>query len=185
MVVEYSEKALDILTAARDLFAEKGFTSSTTKEIAKKAGVNEVTIFRYFKTKENLFEAVFENFYFRPDYSHFENIEEGNLNIFLLEAGHFFHSIFLKNINLLLIGLRESSIMETKTIIDKFLNEMVIRMEDYVIKTKSCTKAEAEIFCITFISSVFGILFNLYVFKTFKTGATFDECLEMLVTKYE
>ncbi len=31
---------------------------TTTKEIASKAGISEVTLFRYFNTKESLFEAV-------------------------------------------------------------------------------------------------------------------------------
>lgn len=40
------------------LFAEKGFKATTTKEIAKKAGVNEVTLFRTFGSKKALFTAV-------------------------------------------------------------------------------------------------------------------------------
>jgi AcrR family transcriptional regulator len=44
-----------ILDAALELFAEKGFKSTTTKAIAEKAGLNEVTLFRYFGTKEKIF----------------------------------------------------------------------------------------------------------------------------------
>ena len=46
-----------ILDAALETFAEKGFTGATTKEIAKRARVNEVTVFRLFKTKKALFGA--------------------------------------------------------------------------------------------------------------------------------
>lgn len=47
-----------ILDAALDCFAEKGFSGSSTKEIARRAKVNEVTIFRIFKSKRALFVAV-------------------------------------------------------------------------------------------------------------------------------
>ncbi len=40
------------------LFAEKGFKATTTKEIARRAGVNEVTLFRIFGSKKALFTAV-------------------------------------------------------------------------------------------------------------------------------
>lgn len=43
-----------ILDAAATVFAEKGFHSATTKEIASKAGVSEGTIYNYFDTKFDL-----------------------------------------------------------------------------------------------------------------------------------
>jgi len=46
-----------ILDAALETFAEKGFTAATTREIARRARVNEVTIFRQFKSKKALFGA--------------------------------------------------------------------------------------------------------------------------------
>ncbi len=52
-------KARDrILNAALELFADKGFSGTSTKEIAKRAKVNEVTIFRQFGSKKALFAAV-------------------------------------------------------------------------------------------------------------------------------
>jgi len=46
-----------ILRAARATFGSRGFAGTTTKDIAKKAGVNEVTIFRHFKSKQALFAS--------------------------------------------------------------------------------------------------------------------------------
>jgi len=43
-----------ILSAALQLFREKGLEGTTTKEISKKAGIAEGTLFNYFKTKEDL-----------------------------------------------------------------------------------------------------------------------------------
>ncbi|MDR0688002.1 MAG: TetR/AcrR family transcriptional regulator [Prevotellaceae bacterium] len=48
-----------ILKAAEEVFLSKGFAMSTTTAIAKLAGVNQALLHYYFRTKENLFEAVF------------------------------------------------------------------------------------------------------------------------------
>jgi AcrR family transcriptional regulator len=44
-----------ILDASLEVFTEKGYTLATTLDISKKAGVSEMTLFRHFKTKNNLF----------------------------------------------------------------------------------------------------------------------------------
>ena len=49
-----------LIEAARSEFSEKGYAGATTREIARRAGVNEVMLFRHFQSKSNLFmEAVF------------------------------------------------------------------------------------------------------------------------------
>jgi AcrR family transcriptional regulator len=49
------DKTDQILNAALQIFAEKGYNESTTQEIANEAQVAEITIYRKFKTKQNLF----------------------------------------------------------------------------------------------------------------------------------
>ncbi|AIW85108.1 MULTISPECIES: TetR/AcrR family transcriptional regulator [Bacillus] len=53
-----NERQMRILEAAVDMFGEKGYASTSTSEIAKRAGVAEGTIFRYYKTKKDLLFAV-------------------------------------------------------------------------------------------------------------------------------
>jgi AcrR family transcriptional regulator len=43
-----------ILAAALDLFRQKGLIGTSTREISKRAGIAEGTLFNYFKTKEDL-----------------------------------------------------------------------------------------------------------------------------------
>jgi AcrR family transcriptional regulator len=52
------EKEEKILKSAIRIFSEKGFSASTTSEIAKDAGVAEGTIFRYFKTKKDILRGI-------------------------------------------------------------------------------------------------------------------------------
>lgn len=47
-----------ILGAGLKLFSSKGYLGATTKEIARAAGVAELTLFRHFASKERLFEEV-------------------------------------------------------------------------------------------------------------------------------
>ena len=47
-----------ILRTAVDLFSQKGFKGTTTKEIAKAAGVSEAIIYRHFATKDELYGAI-------------------------------------------------------------------------------------------------------------------------------
>ncbi len=49
-----------IVTAALTLFQTKGFDATTTKAIARKAGIAEGTVFNYFKSKEDIALHFFE-----------------------------------------------------------------------------------------------------------------------------
>jgi AcrR family transcriptional regulator len=57
-----------MLTAARELFAERGYAGATTKQISDRADVGEVLLFRHFGSKSGLFdEAVLAPFEFFVD----------------------------------------------------------------------------------------------------------------------
>lgn len=49
-----------ILEAAEKLFLEKGFAMTSTTEIAKLAGCNQALVHYYYRTKDKLFDVVFE-----------------------------------------------------------------------------------------------------------------------------
>lgn len=50
-----------ILQTAVDLFSKRGFKGTTTKEIAKVAGVSEAMVFRHFASKDELYGAILHN----------------------------------------------------------------------------------------------------------------------------
>ncbi|MFN2269963.1 MAG: TetR/AcrR family transcriptional regulator [Anaerolineae bacterium] len=51
-----------IIQGAAQVFAQKGYDGATTRAIAEAASVNEVTLFRHFGNKKNIFMAVIERF---------------------------------------------------------------------------------------------------------------------------
>jgi AcrR family transcriptional regulator len=54
----YSEKQVQIIEAAEQLFAEQGFGNTSVRQIADKAGVNLAMINYYFGSKEKLIHAL-------------------------------------------------------------------------------------------------------------------------------
>jgi AcrR family transcriptional regulator len=52
------ERKEKIIGAAARLFSKKGFKGTTTREVAKEAGITEAAIFRYFPGKSALYSAI-------------------------------------------------------------------------------------------------------------------------------
>jgi AcrR family transcriptional regulator len=59
--VSADERRSHLIDAAMALFARKGFSGTTTREIARAAGVNEAIIFRFFPHKDDLYAAILEH----------------------------------------------------------------------------------------------------------------------------
>jgi len=51
-------KRQEIVCAAREVFAQRGFTAATLDEIAEKAEFGKGTLYSYFQSKDELFESV-------------------------------------------------------------------------------------------------------------------------------
>jgi len=54
------DRRRQLIEVAIDLFSEKGFGGTTTKEIASAAGVTEAMIFRHFATKQDFYKAILD-----------------------------------------------------------------------------------------------------------------------------
>lgn len=69
-----------LIRVAIELFSRKGFSGTTTKEIAAAAGVTEALIFRHFPTKEAFYDAILlwrvENSRFTGDFAELQALAE-------------------------------------------------------------------------------------------------------------
>src|SRR5438132_1845903 len=54
------ERKQRILAAVRKIFAHKGLEGSTTRELAKEAGVSEALLYKHYPSKEALYQAMLE-----------------------------------------------------------------------------------------------------------------------------
>jgi AcrR family transcriptional regulator len=61
------DKKNRILEAAAQIFAQKGYAGASVADIALKAEIGKGTVYEYFKSKEDLFFAVFEWFMWQID----------------------------------------------------------------------------------------------------------------------
>src|SRR5580658_1475618 len=55
-----TERRTQLIEVAIDLFSQRGFSGTTTREIAAAAGVTEAIIFRHFATKQDLYTAILD-----------------------------------------------------------------------------------------------------------------------------
>ena len=55
------ERRKQILRVAIQLFSQCGFSGTTTKEIARAAGVSEAMVFRHYATKQELYDAILDH----------------------------------------------------------------------------------------------------------------------------
>ncbi|MEW5701309.1 MAG: TetR/AcrR family transcriptional regulator [Candidatus Zixiibacteriota bacterium] len=60
-VRERAARHQDIVAAARDVFASRGFEKATLEEIAEHAELGKGTVYNYFESKESLFTAALES----------------------------------------------------------------------------------------------------------------------------
>jgi len=52
------DRILHVIKIAKGLFLSQGYSGTSTAQIARESGIAEITLFRYFPTKRELFEAV-------------------------------------------------------------------------------------------------------------------------------
>src|SRR4030095_3377010 len=122
-------KRQEILDAAIQLFAAKGFRGTTTRDLAAKAGVNEAIIFRHFTNKTELYRAILEEKVHQGHDAHYKEVEQiasqADIRTFLEFLGnrlierHEQDSTFMR---LLLF-----SALEGHELVDMFLDSMAIR----------------------------------------------------------
>jgi AcrR family transcriptional regulator len=70
------ERRQAIIEAIKSVFAEKGFERTTTRELAKTAGVSEALLYKHFPSKKSMYAAIHENFFKKKEHNEIERIME-------------------------------------------------------------------------------------------------------------
>lgn len=158
---ETSQKIID---AAMTLVRDKGYVATTTKEIAKSAGVNECTLFRKFESKKDIILKGMEQEKWRGNVTPeiFSNITwelKTDLEMFMRE---YMNRITPNFVNLS-IGLRAPQLYEeTASLIMKvpqaFLS-VFIQYLNKMCEMGKIPKADYEAFAMTIFSATFGYTF--------------------------
>lgn len=124
--MNHKDRRQEILQAAMELFAKKGFRGTTTRDLAAHAEVNEAIIFRHFSSKEELYRAILEEKMRQgqtPEIEELKRLAQSGDDLQFLEAlGHTFldrHERDTTFMRLLLF-----SALEGHELSDMFLNSM-------------------------------------------------------------
>ena len=163
-VINLDDTSQRIIDAAMHLIRDKGYIATTTKDIAKKAGVNECTLFRKFQNKKDIVLKGISQEKWRGNISAniFKNVVwdlKPDLEMFMRE---YMNRITVDFVNLS-IGLRAPQIYEeTAPFIMKipqtFLSSLISYFEQMKEKEK-IIDGDFENMAMTFFSATFGYTF--------------------------
>lgn len=177
-----------ILETAMDLFAEKGYKSVTTKEIAKRAGFSEMTVFRHFQSKQNLFERAFDRYIFSPKLKTvFSEKMEWDLEKDLMKIGLAYHQTLIENQRTILMQFKSNDLTpEFDFPLRKFPNEFKRSLVTYFIKMNEMgvIKNDPEVLAINFLSGNFGIFASFVVLKAYDTNIKLNTCVNEFVKTF-
>lgn len=177
---ETSQKIID---AAMGLIRDKGYVATTTKEIAREAGVNECTLFRKFKNKKDIILQGVGQAQWRGNVTPeiFAKIQwelQADLEMFMREYIDRMTPDFVN----LSIGLRAPQIYdETASLIMKVPQAFLTAFTDYLNQMHQkgkIKKADFDALAMAFFSSTFGYAFLTASFGKNLTNVEKDEYIK-------
>lgn len=165
-----------LIEAAFFLFSEYGYARTITKDIAKRASVSEVTLFRIFGTKEALFEEVLKR------YSVIANLKEvlkevhgkDLREVLIITARRFYFALLDKKkmvkITLSEINLYSDKVFEIYKRIKDEIDEGLIS----IFRTKkdelSIDKKNEKLVAMMFRGMIFDLFLSMEIFSVEKVG---------------
>jgi AcrR family transcriptional regulator len=102
-------RRLQLIDTALAVFAAKGLEAATVKDLSEAAGVAEGLLYHYFRSKEELLEAVLERHYFLPEIGRITSADgDRPAAEVLLEVAQGFARMLDRNAALIQLMLREA-----------------------------------------------------------------------------
>jgi AcrR family transcriptional regulator len=179
-----SETENKILNASIVLFSQKGFSDVTTKEIAKEAGVCEMTLFRHFESKQKLFEKTLENFLYSPKLNTLFESLEWDLENDLIKISSFYQETLAKNQKIILMNIKNEELYaqnnaslyklphELKKLLCSYFEEMRLRV---------VVHEDPEILALSFLATNFGLFMTSLVMKKLMFETDIQVCISNYV----
>lgn len=171
-----------ILNASIILFSKKGYSAVTTKEIAKEAGVSEMTLFRHFESKHNLFEKAFDKFVISPTLiALFEGLE-CNLERDLNKICCSYQDTLYQNKKLILMHFKNEELNpefdatflkhpELKRLLCHYFEKM---------RDRGVIRENPEVLATSFLATNFGLFMTFLVMNKL----TFETDIQVCISSY-
>ncbi|NYB52025.1 MAG: TetR/AcrR family transcriptional regulator [Methanobacteriaceae archaeon] len=155
MAADTEERILD---AALQVFSKNGYNGARTRVIAKKSGFTEMTLFRKFETKENLFnqvivknqERIMKDVYSLLDLSLIEEPKEC------------FRNLIMKIVDLMDKNFEYVNILiyERERIPHSITKKFIFRLAEYLEKMFPQIKVDHYVLSFNILSFLYFITFN-------------------------
>lgn len=191
MEIELDKTEQKIVDATIFLLDKEGMNSTTTKKIAKKAEVSEVTVFRKFKSKDNLLKIakIYYSDYFLEKISDiFTNYEDTDLESLLKHIWGKLVNFLDNNLDIIKIALDElMSNPEEEKIFSKFSDEVLKNLTNIFkeqIDKGKIRKINPSAAALTVFSVIVeGIIFWKFESKVFNddTNKYLDDFLDIFI----
>ncbi|GIO38480.1 TetR family transcriptional regulator [Paenibacillus antibioticophila] len=157
-----------ILQAAISLIKKKGFQGVTTREIARQANVNEVTVFRHFGNKMNILNTIIDEYSYIPSFEKVVHEEiRWNLKEDLQIITKIYFTFFKENDDVIKIAYKElgsfPELDKKITTIPLQLKELLVQYFDRMQKLNKIKECDSNAIAIAFISMNFGYLVSLVI----------------------
>nr|WP_303999070.1 TetR/AcrR family transcriptional regulator [Methanobrevibacter smithii] len=183
MEIELDKTEQKIVDATIFLLDKEGMNGTTTKKIAKKAEVSEVTVFRKFKSKDNLLKIakIYYSDYFLEKISDiFTNYEDTDLESLLKNTWWKLVNFLDNNLDIIKIALDElMSSPEEEKMFSKFSDEVLKNLtnifQEQIDKGK-IRKINPSAAALT----VFSVIVEGIIFWKFESKVSNDDINEYL-----
>lgn len=158
--MKYNKQTTEnIMRVAITLFAEQGYYQTTTKQIAEKAGVNELTIFRHFGSKSNLFQVTTEHYVIdsHVDYI-FNDLEGKSFEEDMLVISKRAYALLLENTKLYKVQMKLAD--SDKDLVKlKLSRKLIIVLSRYFngLINDKIINCDTELMAVTLVNSLVGI----------------------------
>ncbi|RFU70508.1 TetR/AcrR family transcriptional regulator [Peribacillus saganii] len=168
-----------ILNAAIDMIAKKGYKGATTKEIAEKASVSEMTLFRHFGSKKKILEAAVDRYYYSIQMKElFEQKVTWELDKDLLMVAETYHNLMKKNKNVIKIAIQEGSrvkgLLEQVNKHPRQLKELLINYFEEMNRRGLVVDSEYELQAMNFLYMSYGH----FISRSFVSGESITSIAE-------
>lgn len=166
-------KKEQIVEVAKDIFLMKGVEKTRVEDITKSLGIAKGSFYRYFKTKEELLEAILDEIYLSRE-KELEDILTSNLSYkeklerFIIDR----YVISLKRVKqiLILVNLAKYFTLLSTDVMEKIfkieeLNKTVLKKILQEIPDKNYTQEELQLLVVFMMGGIRNYVFEKLFFK--------------------
>lgn len=176
--MEYSGTDEKIINATFEILQEEGFAKATTKKIAARAGVNEVTIFRNFTNKNNLVEVTkdyFRQLFIKKLEDIFEFEEDDEIEEYLKISFFGILNLTEKDLSIMRIAMEEVREDPEKTILLSDITDAILNKLEQFFKLKIEKGTIREVNPKALAIMCFGMLFqSVVLWKIYNKDLEFE-----------